>query len=338
MHQPRAEPGVVPVNLCYTAHEELLVAQRTGIPVEVVRSLAPGISTRPSVLTMGKFDGLHLGHQQLISTTVERARSLGFGSAVLTWEPHPNAILRPDQPLQLLTSLEERIELIAGLGPDLLIVAPFSNETKATSAETYMRQIVAAVPVRELWVGEGFAMGRGRSGDVANLMTIGLELGFAVGTVSKIIVGDGPVSASRVRERLRLGDVEGVVALLGRPFGLRGVVVAGDHRGRTIGFPTANLHIDPVHVLPADGVYAGHVYLDGTALPAVTNVGVRPTFDGLHHTVEAHLLDWSGDLYGHSIRVTFQHRLRGEQRFNGVEALVAQIRQDAERARELLRR
>jgi len=193
---------------------------------------------------MGKYDGVHLGHQQLINTAVERARSLGMQSVVLTWEPHPNAVIRPDRPLQLLTSLEERIELIAGLGPDLLIVAPFTAETRDTSAEAYMRQIVAATPVRELWVGEDFAMGRGRSGDVAALMAIGMQLGFAVGAVRKVMVGDEPVSASRVREVLRRGAVDEAVALLGRPFGLRGTVVEGDRRGRTIGFPTANLRID----------------------------------------------------------------------------------------------
>jgi riboflavin kinase/FMN adenylyltransferase len=305
--------------------------------LEVVYALEPGISTRPSVLTMGKFDGLHLGHRQLIETTVERARALGLASAVLTWEPHPNVILRPGQPLELLTSLEEKVELIGRLGPDLLIVAPFTEATKATSADVYMAQIVAAVPVRELWVGEDFAMGRGRAGDVPSLMAIGAGLGFAVGAVRQVATAAGPVSASRVRELLRAGDVEGAVALLGRPFGLRGQVVEGDKRGRTIGFPTANMQIDPSHVLPADGVYACRVYLNGLGLPAVTNVGVRPTFDGLGRKVEAHLLDWSGDLYGQSIRVEFLHRLRGEQKFAGIDALVAQIRRDADAARERLR-
>jgi riboflavin kinase / FMN adenylyltransferase len=306
--------------------------------VEVVYALDPGLSARPAVLTMGKFDGLHRGHQQLIATTVERARGLGMAAAVLTWEPHPSAVLRPGQPLQLLTSLEEKIELIAALGPDLLIVAPFTAETKATSAEAYMQQIAAAVPLRELWVGEDFAMGRGRAGDVPSLMLIGAELGFAVGAVQQVLVEGAPVSASRVRELLRAGDLPAAASLLGRPFGLRGVVVEGDRRGRTIGFPTANLQIAEQHVLPADGVYACRVYLDDNdaGLPAVTNVGVRPTFDGLRRTVEAHLLDWSGDLYGRSLRVEFLQRLRGEQRFSGVEALVAQIGQDVARAREIL--
>lgn len=304
--------------------------------MEIVRTLDPGITDRPTVLTMGKFDGLHLGHQRLIATAVERARELGMLCAVLTWEPHPNAVLRPDQPLQLLTSLEEKTELIAALGPDLLLVAPFTRETMATSAEIYMAQLCAAVPARELWVGEDFAMGRGRAGDVPSLMAIGRELGFAVGALSKIDVDGAPVSASRVRERLRAGDVAGAVALLGRPFGLRGPVVEGDKRGRQIGFPTANVAIDQSHVLPADGVYACTVLHEGERLPAVTNVGVRPTFDGLRRTVEAHLLDWSGDLYGRSIRVEFLHRLRGEQKFSGIEALVAQIARDAEAARALL--
>jgi len=310
--------------------------QSLRLPVEIVRSLAPGLAERPAVLTMGKFDGLHLGHQRLIGTAVERARDLGMISAVLTWDPHPNAVLRPDQPLRLLTTVEERAEQIAALGPDLLIVAPFTRETMATAAQDYMAQICAALPLRELWVGEDFAMGRGRAGDVPSLMAIGRDLGFAVGAVSKIVIDGAPVSSSRVRELLGAGDVGGAVPLLGRPFGLRGVVVEGDKRGRQIGFPTANVAIDPDHVLPADGVYACLVEHEGRRLLAVTNIGVRPTFNGLRRTVEAHLLDWSGDLYGRSIRVEFVQRLRGEQKFSGVEALVAQIRQDADKARALL--
>ncbi|MFV9505772.1 MAG: bifunctional riboflavin kinase/FAD synthetase [Oscillochloridaceae bacterium umkhey_bin13] len=304
--------------------------------MDVAYALEPGLVTRSAVLTMGKFDGLHLGHRQLITTAVERAKLLGMQSVVLTWDPHPNAVIRPDQPLQLLTNLEEKIELISQLGPDLLVVAPFTRETMTTSAEAYLAQIAAAIPLRELWVGEDFAMGRGRSGDVPSLMLIGTQLGFAVGAVSKIVTNGDPVSASRVRELLRAGSVEAVVPLLGRPFGLRGVVVQGDQRGRTIGFPTANLQIAPEHVLPADGVYAGHVELNGTLHPAVTNLGVRPTFDGLRRTVEAHLLDWSGDLYGQSLRLTFLHRLRGEQKFDGIAALVSQIQHDANQARKLL--
>lgn len=307
--------------------------------MQIVYSLTPGITDQPVVLTMGKYDGLHLGHQQLIRTTVERARELGMRSVVLTWEPHPNAVIRPDQPLRLITLLDEKIARIADLGPDLLIIAPFTSETKATSAEAYMAQIHAAVPLRELWVGEGFAMGRERTGDVPSLMAIGRDLGFAVGAVSEVRNSTTRVSASLVRERLDAGDVTGAQALLGRSFALRGTVVEGDKRGRTIGFPTANMQIDPLQIVPADGVYACRAFLaDGSAyLPAVTNIGVRPTFDGLRRTVEAHLLDWSGDLYGQVVRLTFEQRLRGEQKFASIDDLVAQIRRDADAARTLLR-
>ncbi|NTW03107.1 MAG: bifunctional riboflavin kinase/FAD synthetase, partial [Oscillochloris sp.] len=298
--------------------------------MEIVRSLAPGITQRPAVLTMGKFDGLHLGHRQLIGTTVDRARELAMISAVLTWEPHPNVVLRPATPPQLLTSLDEKIALIATFGPDLLVIAPFTEETKRTRADTYMAQICAMMPLRELWVGADFAMGRGREGDLPSLMEIGRERGFAVGAVSKVFVDGQPVSASRVRDLLSSGNVEGAAALLERPFGLRGTVVDGDKRGRLIGFPTANLQMSANHVLPADGVYACRVHLDGETYPAVTNVGVRPTFAGHHRTVETHLLDWSGDLYGKALYVAFLHRLRGEQRFEGVADLIGQIRVDAD--------
>jgi riboflavin kinase/FMN adenylyltransferase len=304
--------------------------------VQVVRELTPGLTTRPTVLTMGKFDGLHLGHQQLILANVHHARQLGFLSAVLTWEPHPNRVLRPDVPLRLLTSLDEKIDLIGALGPDLLIIAPFTTETRATRAEDYMQTICAAIPLRELWVGEDFAMGRGRAGDAAALMTIGQQLGFAVGTVARVYFGETPVSASRVRELVQAGQVAEAVDLLGRRFALRGVVIEGDRRGRTIGFPTANLAVAEEHILPADGVYACQVVIGNERLPAVTNIGMRPTFDGHRRAVEAHLLDWSGDLYGQTITVEFVDHLRGERKFAGVAELTEQISRDIGQARALL--
>ncbi|NJM05486.1 bifunctional riboflavin kinase/FAD synthetase [Candidatus Gracilibacteria bacterium] len=304
----------------------------------VAYSLAAPLTNQPTVLTMGKFDGLHLGHQALIGTVVEHARRHGFASAVLTWEPHPNLVTRPDQELLLLSSREEKIDQIAALNPDILIIAPFTRETMATSAEQYMRQISVALPLRELWVGEDFAMGRGRTGDVSALITIGATLGFAVGTIKPVFVEGEPVSASRVRRLLGDGQVEAAVALLGRPYSMRGLVVEGDKRGRTIGFPTANLSIEAGHTLPAHGVYACVATLpDGTRHAAVTNVGVRPTFGGLQATVEAHLLDWSGDLYGQTITVEFHHRLRGEQKFSSIDDLKAQIARDVEQAHVLLR-
>ncbi len=305
--------------------------------MQIIHSLNQPVTTQPVVLTIGKFDGVHLGHQRLIGTALERAHSQGAVSAVLTFDPHPDTVIRPDTPVRLLTTLEERSELIAALGPDFLIIVPFNRETMSTPAYDYMRRITAALPLRELWVGEGFALGRKREGDVPRLAEIGEELGYTVGTVAPVQMGGERVNSSRVRRLLSEGAVSEIIPLLGRPFSLRGKVQQGDRRGRTIGFPTANLAYTEQRALPADGVYACHVYLSKTPLPAVTNVGMRPTFDGLQRTVETHLLDWSGDLYGKNLCVEFLHYLRGERKFSGVEELKAQIAQDAEQARGLLR-
>jgi riboflavin kinase/FMN adenylyltransferase len=305
--------------------------------LQIARDLVPGLANRATVLTIGRFDGVHLGHQQLIRTTVERARALDMLSAVLTWEPNPRAVLQPGQPLQLLTDLDEKIEQIRRLEPDLLIIAPFTNEIRQLSAAEYMARICAAVPVREIWVGEDFAMGRGREGDIPRLMEIGRELGFAVGALSKSTMAGIPVSSSRIRELVLAGNVAGAGALLGRPFALRGLVTRGDGRGRQIGFPTANLQVNPDVVVPAHGVYACRTYLaTGEVVPTVTNIGVRPTFDGTRQVVEAHLIDWQGDLYDQHLRIELLMRLRNERKFRGIDELVAQIRHDVAEARVVL--
>lgn len=305
--------------------------------MQIARDLIPGLANRATVLTIGRFDGVHLGHQQLIRTTVERARALDMLSAVLTWEPHPRAVLQPGQPLQLLSDLDEKIAQIRRLEPDLLIVAPFTEEIRRLSAAEYMARIIAALPVREIWVGEDFAMGRGREGDIPRLMEIGRELGFAVGALSKYTVAGIPVSSSRIRELVLAGNVAGAGALLGRPFALRGIVTRGDGRGRQIGFPTANVQVSPDVALPANGVYACRANLaTGEVVPAVTNIGVRPTFDGTRRVVEAYLLDWEGDLYDQPLRLELLMRLRNERKFNGVDELVAQIRHDVAEARAVL--
>jgi riboflavin kinase / FMN adenylyltransferase len=304
--------------------------------MQIAYSLEAQLTDHPTVLTIGKFDGLHIGHQQLIRTTVEQARRLGFVSAVLTWEPHPGKVIQPDRELRLLTSATERNRMIADFGVDRLLIAPFTRETMATPAAAYMAQICRALPVREIWVGADFAMGRGREGDVPRLIDIGRELGYAICTVAPIIVEGAAVSASRIRHLLSAGDTVAAAALLGRPFRLSGTVVAGDKRGRSIGFPTANLAIDPELMLPANGVYACRVYFGEAVQAAVTNVGLRPTFDGLRQTVEAHLLNWSGDLYGRSVQLEFLQRLREERKFRGIDELVAQIERDAAGARAIL--
>ncbi len=306
------------------------------VAVYIAYSLDNPITDHPIALTVGKFDGIHLGHQRMITTIIERARSQGFKSAVLTFDPHPKQVLRPQEDLRLLTSLEERIRLIAAHGTDYLIIAPFTQETVNTPAYDYMRQICAVLPLRELWVGPGFALGRRREGTIARLTEIGAEMGYTVGTVEPVMFQGGQVSSSRVRQMLREGDVATVQHLLGRHFVLHGIVVEGDKRGRTLGFPTANLSLAPIQALPADGVYACFAHVYEQRIPAVTNIGMRPTFGELRHLVETHLLDWSGNLYGLPIQVEFLHYLRGEHKFAGVDELVAQIGRDAEQARTLL--
>lgn len=306
--------------------------------MRIVYSLDHPISDQPTVLTIGKFDGFHLGHQLLIRTAISHAQACRCQSAVLTFEPLPAQVIQPDKQTLLLTDITERTELIATLDPDILVIERFTSHLMSTTAYEYMRRITSALRVREIWVGADFALGHNREGTIPRLMEIGQELGYTVGSLAPALVKGERVSSSRVRKLLQQGDVEDVQSLLGRPFHVHGRVIEGDKRGRTIGFPTANLHIHPPHTLPARGVYVCHCYLEpgGIPLPAVVNIGVRPTFEGVEQTVEAHLLDWSGDLYDRDIRLTFLHRLRGEQRFDGIEHLVAQIHNDVERARMLL--
>lgn len=310
--------------------------------MQVFYAPAQRITEQPVVLTIGKFDGVHRGHQLLIRTAVQRARQQDFASAVITFDPHPRTVLNPAAPFELLTSLSERATLIGELGADLLLVLPFNHDTMATPALDYMQQLCDLMPLRELWVGSDFALGRQREGTVARLREIGRKLGYTVDSVPPVVIAGQVVSASRTRAMLQTGDLAGVRALLGHDYWLRGRVAHGDQRGRTIGFPTANLELAPDHIVPAYGVYACRVLIeDGQhasphPLPAVTNVGVRPTVDGSQRRVEAHLLDWSGDLYGATLRLSFLHRLRGEQKFNGLPELMAQIDRDAAQARQIL--
>jgi riboflavin kinase/FMN adenylyltransferase len=304
--------------------------------MELVQGLPQPINERPTVLTIGAFDGVHLGHQLLIGSTVRRAQALGWQSAVLTFDPHPNLVIRPDRERLYLASLDERIEQIAGLGVDLLIVLPFNRDTMALTAQEFMTRVCRAIALRELWVGHDFALGRGREGNLERLRDIGVQLGYGVHPVEPFLLDGAPVSSTRIRSSLEEGDLLHAARLLGRPFGLRGQVAEGARRGRTIGFPTANVAVDPQHMLPADGVYVCRAQVAGHRYGAVTNVGMRPTFAGAHRTVEAYLLDFADDIYGEILRLDFLHRLRGERKFDGVAALVAQITNDVAAARKWL--
>ncbi len=292
---------------------------------------------REPAVTIGNFDGVHRGHQALVRRVVEKARASGGTAVVLTFDPHPARVLAPERAPAALTTPAQKLELLSALGVDAVAVLPFTRALSALSPEAFVRTVLAgSLAARQVVVGEGFRFGHGQAGDAAQLARLGGASGFAVEAVPAVLEGGQPVSSSRVREALVLGDAASARGLLGRAYFVDARVVRGDGRGRTIGVPTANLEPEN-EILPARGVYAGFVRLaDGSWHRAVANRGHRPTFGGQAEALEAHLLDYEGDLYGARLRLAFAARLRDELRFAGPQALVAQIREDVARARALL--
>jgi riboflavin kinase/FMN adenylyltransferase len=296
------------------------------------------------VVTVGNFDGLHVGHRAIIDTVVERARQLGGEAVVYTFEPHPRKVLQPHRAPRLITTIEQRVELLRRTGVDTVIVEPFTREFAKIPAEVFIREILyEKIRPVEVYVGYDFHFGRDREGSMRLLTEMGPKLGFSVTIIPEVTVDAGDVNSTRIRQMLFEGRVEEAFAMLGRSYTIRGRVVEGDRRGRDIGFPTANL--DPENeILPASGVYAGRLrFLDDGDPPegdeklSVTNVGVRPTFGGDHRLVaEAHLLDFDGDVYGRRVALSFTHHLRDERRFSGVAALREQIAKDVEEGRRRL--
>lgn len=291
---------------------------------------------RDVVLSIGSFDGVHLGHQHLLRNLVAHGRETGRLSAALTFFPHPRAVLRPDQAPQYLTTQEERNELLASLGLDLVVVLRFDRAMAATSGEEFVRLLYDRLRMRELWVGTDFAMGRGRAFAVPELRALGERMGIGLRVVPPFEHGGEPVSSTRIRAVLAAGDVSEARALLGRPVTFRGQVVEGERRGHWLGFPTANLALDPNRAIPLDGVYVVWAVVEGCRYPAVANLGASPSFDSDTRLLEVHLLDYQGDLYGRMMTVEFVQRLRPVERFDDLDALVRQIQGDVQVAREVL--
>jgi len=290
------------------------------------------------VVAVGNLDRVHRGHKALVAAAVGEARRRAGTAVVLTFDPHPARVLAPERaPLALMT-LDQKAEVLASLGIDRLAVLPFTPALARLPADHFVRDVLAnGLGAQVVVVGNSFRFGQGRAGDTALLQRLGVRLGFDVVTLAPVLLGGAPVSSTRVREALLAGDVEEAAALLGRRHFVDGTVVAGDARGRTIGFPTANL--EPVNeTLPGHGVYACWARLGGEegARKAAVNVGRRPTVAGRTVTVEAHLIDFAGDLYGRALRLEFAKRLRPERKFAGLEALAAQIQADLAQARDLL--
>jgi riboflavin kinase/FMN adenylyltransferase len=290
----------------------------------------------PSVVAQGTFDGIHLGHQAVIRTAVGRARTLGARPVAVTFDPNPLTILRPAEAPPELLPLDERIERIAELGPEVCLVIPFTAEFSRVEAGDYVRDVLLGLlRAREIVVGFNHAFGREARGTPELLRRLAAPAGVLVHVVPPLRVDGVAVSSTAIREALRGGDVRRAASLLGRPYTVAGVVARGAARGRALGFPTANL-TGPPGLLLANGVYTARASWDGASAPAVVNVGVRPTVDGATRLVEAHLLDVATDLYGRRLTLAFLHRIRAERRFDSLEALRAQIAEDVTVARRML--
>jgi riboflavin kinase / FMN adenylyltransferase len=298
------------------------------------RELARVSPGRPSAVTIGVFDGVHRGHQHLVGTLIEQSRGESLATVALTFNPHPRAVLRPGVAITYLTSLEERIEQLQALGLDAVGVLAFTSELAQLSAEDFLGLLVEELQMRLLVVGPDFALGRGRAGTVDVIREIGKERGFQLEIAPMLEEGDEKVGSSSIRTALADGDVGKVARLLGRPFSLRGPVVRGDERGRTLGFPTANIAIGLDRALPAFGIYVTRAYVREATHEAVTSIGIRPTFDvDPVPTVETFVLDFDDDIYGQEMRIELLERLRGEEKFESVDALIAQMNADVERTR-----
>jgi len=309
--------------------------------MRIVRHLAHRPTRLPkSVVTLGNFDGVHLGHQAIVRTAVAKARALAARTVVLTFEPHPIEVLAPERAPLHIQTLHDRLVTLRGLDVNVIVLQRFTRAFAALDPEAFVRDfLLRDVDVAGVVVGDNVSFGRGRAGSSAVLRALGERLGFGVDVVGPVAAADGErVSSTRLRALIEAGDVRGARALLGRPYTLRGRVVVGDRRGRTLGFPTANLHLRRRLLLPADGVYAVTADVAGRRHDGVLNIGIRPTFGGRRRTVEVHLLDFTGDLYRAWLVVDVVERLRGEMAFSGPDALRAAIAADVTRARELLAR
>jgi riboflavin kinase/FMN adenylyltransferase len=328
-----------------------MVAAQEGLQaMQLIQDLSQLAPDGGVVLTMGVFDGVHLGHRHLIGQVAGRARQIGCLSGVITFHPHPAAVIRGEC-LPILTTAQERLYLIRQLDADLVINMPFTVELSRLTAREFMEFIRQHLRLKELWIGPDFVLGRGREGNVTCLRQLGEEMGFGVHTVPPLVLDGEVVSSTRIRNLLAGGDVARAGRLLGHCFSFSGPVIAGASRGRTLGYPTANLSATADRALPANGIYACRVVIGeprqfccerqgqrpGHPLyMAVVNVGTRPTFDNGARLVEAHLLDFAGELYGQTLALHFVERLRGELRFPDAASLIRQIGHDVVHARQAL--
>lgn len=297
------------------------------------------VSLRQSWLTVGVFDGVHRGHQQIIQSLTADAHRAAAPAVVVTFWPHPASVLGGGE-VKCLTTPGERADLLSDLGVDVVITLTFDRDLANTTARDFVTRLQGPLDFHHLLIGYDFALGRGREGNAARLGEIGKELDFRVEIIPAVSDESGVISSTEIRKLVATGDVAEATNLLGHPYSLHGPVIHGDSRGHSLGFPTANIEYPAGKILPANGIYACHASINGNRHVAAVNVGVRPQFhsDARKPLVEAHVLDFDRELYGEDVRLDFIARLRNEARFASVDALVQQIREDVRQTRELLLR
>lgn len=304
--------------------------------MQVIRDLSQANLPQDTIVTIGAFDGVHLGHQHLVGQLCAAARRDGLLSALVTFHPDPAAFLTPENERFCLASVHEKEILLGELGLDLTAILPFDQKLRLTPARDFVEQLRRCLRMKGLWVGPDFALGYKRQGDLPALRGWSQELGFSLRVVEPLVIHGEVVSSTRIRHLLIKGAVKEATELLGRYPYLVGTVVPGAKRGRRLGFPTANLLVSDRRVIVGNGVYAAYAWWENQRRPAVVNVGVRPTFSEEEKQVEIHLLDFQGDLYGDNLAVEFVERLRPEQRFGTAAELVEQVEKDKTRGRQLL--
>ena len=305
--------------------------------MQVEAELAEVSPKKDMLLTIGVFDGVHLGHKYLLSKLKEQADKRRLLSGVVTFHQHPRAVLGNRPELPYLTSLDEKVALIKNEGIDTVITLSFSKELSRLSAREFVALLKKHLRMQGLVLGADFMLGQNREGDIARLSKLGQEMGFSVEAVPQATAGEQVVSSTVIRDALAKGSIKKVTGMFGRPFSLHGNVMRGAGRGKTLGFPTANIEVDPQQLLPPDGVYATIACLGCKTYLSLTNVGKNPTFGANRRTVEVYLLDFEGNIYGHELRIDFIERLRGERKFSSVEELKKQMAADVEQGRAALR-
>ncbi|MCK4331253.1 MAG: bifunctional riboflavin kinase/FAD synthetase [Dehalococcoidia bacterium] len=304
--------------------------------MRIEEELAKVKPQKETLLTVGVFDGVHLGHQRLLTHLMNEAQKMDWLSGVVTFKSHPQKVLSPGSKLLWLSNLETRTNLLRSFGIDVIVTLPFTPQLAELTAREFVQLLKDYLKMRGLVVGPDFALGKNREGSADQLRLLGQEMDFIVEIVPPVVLDGQVISSSAVRVALAQGDMGTVEKLFGRPFSLTGQVVTGDRRGRILGFPTANLDVEPEQALPSDGVYVTVAHIDHESLPSVTNIGVRPTFGGGKRLVEAYLLDYEGELREQRLRIDLLDKLRDEKHFDTAEELKAQIRKDVEQARAIL--